>query len=118
MDRLWGKSGTRISRPFSQTAEKAKKEPTPEVFDFRCARLQRIARCNGKALVAALQLGELPLVPAVTWQLGSDGNDIVGQAVNKITLLEVHVDFSEQGIVRRIPPPVDAFYNGRQVPIF
>lgn len=49
---------------------------------------------------------------------GSDGSDIVGQAINKSPLLEVHVDLSEQEIVRRIPPPVDAFYNGRQVPIF
>lgn len=48
----------------------------------------------------------------------SDGSDIVGQAINKSPLLEVHVDLSEQEIVRRIPPPVDAFYYGRQVPIF
>lgn len=49
---------------------------------------------------------------------GSDGGNIIAEAVNKTPLIEVHIDLSSHEIDRRIPPPMDEFYGGRQVPIF
>ncbi|WP_299416933.1 methyltransferase [uncultured Sulfitobacter sp.] len=49
---------------------------------------------------------------------GHDGANILREAVNKSPLSEVHIDLSTQQITNRYEPPQDAFYNGRQVPIF
>lgn len=49
---------------------------------------------------------------------GHDGANILREAVNKSPLSEVHIDLSTQQITNRYAPPQDAFYNGRQVPIF
>lgn len=49
---------------------------------------------------------------------GSEGTDIIREAINKVALIEVHIDLSSRDIERRLAPPKDAFYNGRQVPIF
>lgn len=49
---------------------------------------------------------------------GHDGSNILAEAVNKSPLVEVHIDLSDQLITNRYAPPQDAFYNGRQVPIF
>lgn len=49
---------------------------------------------------------------------GHDGSDILREAVNKSPLVELHIDLAGQHITNRFAPPQDAFYNGRQVPIF
>ncbi|WP_299030196.1 methyltransferase [uncultured Sulfitobacter sp.] len=49
---------------------------------------------------------------------GHDGANILREAVNKSPLSEVHIDLSTHQITNRYEPPQDAFYNGRQVPIF
>jgi len=49
---------------------------------------------------------------------GHDGANILREAVNKSPLVEVHIDLSTQQVTDTFAPPQDAFYNGRQVPIF
>lgn len=49
---------------------------------------------------------------------GHDGDNILREAVNKLPLVEVHLDLSTWQITNRYAPPKDEFYNGRQVPIF
>lgn len=47
-----------------------------------------------------------------------EGGDVVGHAVNKRPLIEVHVDLDEAAVTATFTPPADAFYDGRQVPVF
>lgn len=49
---------------------------------------------------------------------GHDGANILREAINKSPLAEVHIDLSTRQITDRYAPPKEAFYNGRQVPIF
>ena len=47
-----------------------------------------------------------------------DGEDVIAHAVNKIPLLEVHVDLRAGVVSDSFPPPETPFYGSRQVPVF
>ena len=49
--------------------------------------------------------------------LPPDG-DVLAHAVNKVPLVEVHVDLAANGAIATYPPPEDPFYDNRQVPVF
>ena len=44
--------------------------------------------------------------------------DVLRHAVSKTALLEVHVDLHAWEVIATYPPPVEPFYDGRQVPVF
>lgn len=46
------------------------------------------------------------------------GADPLAHAVNKRPLAEVHVDLRRSAVTASFPPPAEAFYDGRQVPLF
>ncbi len=46
------------------------------------------------------------------------GGDILWYAVNKMPLVEVHVDLNAKAVTATFPPPVEPFYDNRQVPLF
>ena len=46
------------------------------------------------------------------------GGDILWNAVNKIPLVEVHVDLSTKVVTAALLPPPEPFYGNRQVPLF
>lgn len=47
-----------------------------------------------------------------------EGEDVIAHAVNKIALLEVHVDLRTGVVSGSFPPPEAPFYGSRQVPVF
>ena len=47
-----------------------------------------------------------------------EGEDVIAHAVNKIPLLEVHVDLRAGVVSDSFPPPETPFYGSRQVPVF
>lgn len=49
--------------------------------------------------------------------LPPDG-DVLAHAVNKMPLVEVHVDLAANEVSAVIPPPEEPFYGNRQVPVF
>ena len=49
--------------------------------------------------------------------LPPDG-DVLSHAVNKMPLVEVHVDLGANEVSATFPPPDDPFYDNRQVPVF
>ena len=49
--------------------------------------------------------------------LPPDG-DVLSHAVNKMPLLEVHIDLRAGEVTGTFPPPEDPFYDNRQVPVF
>lgn len=58
------------------------------------------------------------IVTKAEFGAGQDGSNILREAINKSPLIELHIELSAGGIVQRFPPPRDAFYDGRQVPVF
>ena len=46
------------------------------------------------------------------------GGDVLWNAINKVPLVEVHVDLRTRAVTAVFPPPAKPFYNGRQVPVF
>ena len=44
--------------------------------------------------------------------------DVLSHAVNKMPLVEVHVDLAANEVTVTFPPPEDPFYDNRQVPVF
>ena len=46
------------------------------------------------------------------------GGDILWHAINKVPLVEVHVDLRTRKVTGIYPPPSEPFYGGRQVPLF
>lgn len=58
------------------------------------------------------------IVTKAEFGAGQDGSQILRQAINKSPLIELHIEFSEQRIAERFPPPQQAFYDGLQVPVF
>jgi len=48
----------------------------------------------------------------------SESEDVIAHAVNKIPLLEVHVDLRAGVVTNSFPPPEAPFYGSRQVPVF
>ena len=46
------------------------------------------------------------------------GGDVLWNAINKVPLVEVHVDLRTQAVTAVFPPPAKPFYGGRQVPVF
>ena len=43
--------------------------------------------------------------------------DVLAHAVNKLPLVEVHVDIRADAVTATFPPPEDPFYDNRQVPV-
>jgi len=58
------------------------------------------------------------IVTRAEFGAGQDGSQILWQAVNKLPLIEAHIELSAQRIVQRLPPPQEAYYGGMQVPLF
>jgi protein-S-isoprenylcysteine O-methyltransferase Ste14 len=58
------------------------------------------------------------IVTRAEFGAGQDGSQILWQAVNKLPLIEAHIELSAQRIVQRLPPPQEAYYGGMQVPVF
>ena len=46
------------------------------------------------------------------------GGDVLWHAVNKVPLVEVHVDLGARDVTAIFPPPAKPYYGGRQVPLF
>ena len=46
------------------------------------------------------------------------GGDILWNAVNKIPLVEAHVDLNSKAVTALLLPPTEPFYGNRQVPLF
>ena len=46
------------------------------------------------------------------------GGAILWNAVNKIPLVEAHVDLRSKAVIAALPPPTEPFYGNRQVPLF
>ena len=46
------------------------------------------------------------------------GGDILWHAVNKKPLVEVHLDLNAEAVTATFSPPVEPFYDNRQVPLF
>ena len=46
------------------------------------------------------------------------GGDILWNAVNKIPLVEAHVDLNSKAVTTLLLPPTEPFYGNRQVPLF
>jgi len=46
------------------------------------------------------------------------GGDILWNAVNKIPLVEAHVDLNSKAVTAILLPPTEPFYGNRQVPLF
>ena len=46
------------------------------------------------------------------------GGDVITHAVNKMPLVEVHIDLRANEVRATFPPPEDPFYDNRQVPVF
>lgn len=47
-----------------------------------------------------------------------EDGDTLAHAVNKVPLIEVHVDLGKQVVTSTFPPPDQPFYGHRQVPVF
>lgn len=58
------------------------------------------------------------IVTRAEFGAAQDGSQILRQAINKSPLIELHIDLSERRIAQRFPPPLQAFYDGMQVPVF
>ena len=46
------------------------------------------------------------------------GGDILWEAVNKVPLVEAHMDLNTREVTATFPPPAEPFYGNRQVPLF